>query len=65
MTDAAQRKAIIFKHVCALGCESIVSKRLDSLYHSGRVDLAPPNRGGLNSTHIQGTHGPVEEPSEA
>jgi hypothetical protein len=28
-------------------------------------DLAPPNRGGLNSTHIQGTHVPVEEPSTA
>jgi hypothetical protein len=26
-------------------------------------DLAPPNRGGLNSTHIYGTHVPVEEPS--
>jgi len=28
-------------------------------------DLAPPNRGGLNSTHIYGTHVPVEEPSTA
>jgi hypothetical protein len=28
-------------------------------------DLAPPNRGGLNSTHIHGTHVPVEEPSTA
>jgi hypothetical protein len=27
--------------------------------------LAPPNRGGLNSTHIHGTHVPVEEPSTA
>src|SRR4029453_3982813 len=25
----------------------------------------PPNRGGLNSTHIHGTSGPVEEPSTA
>ena len=30
--------AIIFKHACALGCEGIVSKRLGSPYHSGRVD---------------------------
>jgi ATP-dependent DNA ligase len=29
---------MIFKHACALGCEGIVSKRLDSLYHSGRVN---------------------------
>ena len=28
-------------------------------------DLAPPNRGGLNSTHFHGTHVPVEEPSTA
>jgi hypothetical protein len=28
-------------------------------------DLAPPNRGGFNSTHIHGTHVPVEEPSTA
>ena len=28
-------------------------------------DLAPPNRGRLNSTHIRGTHVPVEEPSTA
>jgi hypothetical protein len=27
--------------------------------------LAPPNRGGLSSTHIRGTHVPVEEPSTA
>src|SRR5215469_12649855 len=27
--------------------------------------LAPPNRGGLNSTHIHGTSVPVEEPSIA
>jgi hypothetical protein len=27
--------------------------------------LAPPNRGGLNSTHIHGAHAPVEEPSTA
>jgi hypothetical protein len=27
--------------------------------------LAPPNCGGLNSTHIHGTHVPVEEPSTA
>ena len=30
--------AMIFKHACALGCEGIVSKRLDSPYHSGRVN---------------------------
>jgi hypothetical protein len=29
----------------------------------GFHDLAPPNRGSLNSTHIDGTHVPVEEPS--
>jgi hypothetical protein len=28
-------------------------------------DLAPPNRGSFNSTHIHGTHVPVEEPSTA
>jgi hypothetical protein len=27
--------------------------------------LAPPNRGGLNSTHFHGAHAPVEEPSTA
>ncbi len=31
----------------------------------GFHDLAPPNRGSLNSTHINGTHVPVEEPSTA
>jgi bifunctional non-homologous end joining protein LigD len=30
--------AAIFKHACELGCEGIVSKRLDSHYRSGRVD---------------------------
>ena len=29
--------AIIFKHVCKLGCEGIVSKRLGSTYRSGRT----------------------------
>jgi bifunctional non-homologous end joining protein LigD len=28
--------AIIFEHACKLGCEGIVSKRLGSLYRSGR-----------------------------
>ena len=28
--------AMIFKHACTLGCEGIVSKRLDSPYSSGR-----------------------------
>jgi hypothetical protein len=28
-------------------------------------DLPPSNRGRLNSTHIRGTHVPVEEPSTA
>jgi bifunctional non-homologous end joining protein LigD len=27
---------IVFHHACALGCEGIVSKRLGSIYHSGR-----------------------------
>ena len=31
----------------------------------GFHDLAPPNRRGPNSTHIRGTHVPVEEPSTA
>ena len=31
----------------------------------GFHDLAPPNRGSLDSTHIQGTRVPVEEPSTA
>jgi len=30
--------AIIFREACALGCEGIVSKRLGSLYRSGRVN---------------------------
>ena len=30
--------ATVFKHACALGCEGIVSKRIGSPYHSGRVD---------------------------
>ena len=30
--------AVLYKHVCALGCEGIVSKRLGSAYRSGRVD---------------------------
>ena len=30
--------AIIFRHACALGCEGIVSKCLESTYRSGRVD---------------------------
>ena len=29
------------------------------------ISVAPPNRGALNSTHIHGTHVPVEEPSTA
>jgi bifunctional non-homologous end joining protein LigD len=29
--------AIVFKHVCKLGCEGIVSKRLGSSYRSGRT----------------------------
>ena len=28
--------AIVFHHACALGCEGIVSKRLGSIYRSGR-----------------------------
>jgi ATP-dependent DNA ligase len=27
---------VIFKHACKLGCEGIVSKRIGSLYRSGR-----------------------------
>jgi bifunctional non-homologous end joining protein LigD len=30
--------AVVLKHVCALGCEGIVSKRLGSAYRSGRAD---------------------------
>jgi bifunctional non-homologous end joining protein LigD len=30
---------IVFKHACKLGCEGIVSKRLGSLYRSGRSPL--------------------------
>ena len=29
--------AIIYKHACALGCEGIVSKRVGSMYRSGRA----------------------------
>jgi bifunctional non-homologous end joining protein LigD len=38
---------IIFRHACKLGCEGIVSKRLGSLYRSGRsphrVKVKNPN----------------------
>jgi ATP-dependent DNA ligase len=30
--------AIVYRHACALGCESIVSKRLGSPYRAGRSD---------------------------
>jgi bifunctional non-homologous end joining protein LigD len=30
--------SIIFQHACALGCEGIVTKRLESHYRSGPVD---------------------------
>jgi bifunctional non-homologous end joining protein LigD len=30
--------AVIYKHACALGCEGIVSKRLGSIYRTGRVN---------------------------
>ena len=30
--------SIVFYHACKLGCEGIVSKRLGSLYRSGRSD---------------------------
>ena len=30
--------AIVYRQACALGCEGIVSKRLGSLYRSGRAD---------------------------
>ena len=30
---------IIFKHACKLGCEGIVSKRIGSLYRSGRSPI--------------------------
>ena len=29
---------IVFQHACRLGCEGIVSKRLETLYRSGRAD---------------------------
>jgi bifunctional non-homologous end joining protein LigD len=29
-------RSIVFHHACKLGCEGIVSKRLGSLYRSGR-----------------------------
>ena len=29
---------IVYQHACALGCEGIVSKRLDSRYVSGATD---------------------------
>ena len=38
---------IVFKHACKLGCEGTVSKRLGSLYRSGRpphwVKVKNPN----------------------
>jgi bifunctional non-homologous end joining protein LigD len=38
---------IIFKHACKLGCEGIVSKRIGSLYRSGRspywIKVKDPN----------------------
>jgi hypothetical protein len=53
---------------------AIVINAVDLKYRLGNVetdcrdrlhDLAPPNRGGFNSTHIHGTHVPAEEPSTA
>ena len=54
--------------------ESDIALRIDAMNLKNRLcdvetncrnrlhDLAPPNRGRLNSTHIRGTHVPVEEP---
>ena len=33
---------ILFAHACKLGCKGIVSKRLGSLYKSGRVKVKNP-----------------------
>jgi hypothetical protein len=53
---------------------AIVINAVDLKYRLGNVEtdcrdrlhvLAPPNRRGFNSTHIHGTHVPVEEPSTA
>ena len=55
--------------------ESDIALRIDAMNLKNRLrdvetncrnrlhDLAPPNRGRLNSTHIRGTHVPVEEPT--
>ena len=42
-----------------------VSKQKTSVADAERTLLAPPNRGSFNSTHVYGTHVPVEEPSTA
>ena len=39
----------IFAHACKLGLEGIVSKRMDSLYRSGRTDLLGSRGLSLNS----------------
>jgi bifunctional non-homologous end joining protein LigD len=38
---------IVFHHACALGCEGIVSKRLGSIYRSGRCAPTPRDALGL------------------
>ena len=39
----------VFAHACKLGLEGIVSKRMDSLYRSGRTDLLGSRGLSLNS----------------
>src|ERR1700677_4353984 len=68
-----------YQHVAALELttEDDIALRIDAVNLKNRLrdvqtdrrdrlhDLAPPNRGSFNSTHIRGTHVPVEEPSTA
>jgi bifunctional non-homologous end joining protein LigD len=48
---------ILFEHVCKLGCEGIVSKRLGSLYRSGRS----PHRLKVKNPHAPAVKREVEE----
>src|SRR5215467_2442357 len=78
--DQARRQLLEEQqHITALQltAEDYIAFRIDTVNLKDRLcdieadcrnrlhDLAPPNRGGLNSTHFHGAHAPVEEPSTA
>src|SRR5262245_34857567 len=78
--DQARRQLLEERqHITALQltAEDYIALRIDTVNLKNRLcdieadcrnrlhNLAPPNRGRLNSTHIHGAHAPVEEPSTA